>query len=83
MNNLKRTFVFSFLLFIVGCSFIRRNLSDRHPGYEVNLAVKPAEKPSTIRAGFSKIPIRMHHFNGTPSKEWHCQTAAASYQQPK
>ena len=57
MNNLKITFVFSLLLFIVGYSFIRRNLSDRHPGYEVNLAVKPAEKPSTIRAGFSKIPI--------------------------
>ena len=57
MNNLKITFVFSLLLFIVGCSFIRRNLSDRHPGYEVNLAVKPAENPSTIRSGFSKISI--------------------------
>ena len=72
MNNLKRTFISSLLLFIVGCTFIRRNLSDRHPGYEVNLAIKPIESPSAIRAGFSKLsitPIGFDTWNDTNGNE--------------
>ena len=44
-------------IIILAAVFVFINIRDRHPGYEVDLSLKGAEAPGTIKVGFAALPI--------------------------
>ena len=57
MKIIKRLLLGIAILFILGVGYLYRNISDKHPGYTVDLNIKSVDAPSGINVGFAKIPI--------------------------
>ena len=57
MKIVKRSLIFILIILLFGVGFLYNNISDKHPGYTIDININT---PSTIRklkVGFAKIPI--------------------------
>ncbi|MBC8395407.1 MAG: hypothetical protein H8E08_00355 [Candidatus Marinimicrobia bacterium] len=54
---MKRILLGLAFLFILGMVFLYRNISDKHPGYIVDLDIMSSYAPREIKVGFAKISI--------------------------
>ena len=57
MNILKKLSIGVLIMVFIIFGYLSNNLSDKHPGYAVDLNINPTHPPVSIKVGFSKAVI--------------------------
>lgn len=54
---LKKILLVLLVLAVIAAGYVYRNITDRHPGYTVDLNINPREQLGIIKVGFGKISV--------------------------